>query len=45
MNRIGPSESELYFANPDGSREYNLPNRSGFDYHASYSYDGKHPTR
>src|SRR5947209_20377210 len=41
MNRIGPSKSELYVANADGSKERKLLPDSGFDYHASYSYDGK----
>ncbi len=41
MNRIGPSKSELYVANPDGTGEHKLLSSSGFDYHASYSYDGK----
>jgi dipeptidyl aminopeptidase/acylaminoacyl peptidase len=41
MNRIGPARSELYVANADGSAEHKLLNSSAFDYHASYSYDGK----
>jgi Tol biopolymer transport system component len=41
MNRIGPSKSELYVANPEGTGEHKLLSTSGFDYHASYSYDGK----
>ena len=41
MNRIGPSKSELYVANADGSGEHKLLNFWSFDYHASYSYDGK----
>src|SRR5947209_4027211 len=41
MNRIGPSRSELYLANADGSGERKLLPDSGFNYHASYSYDGK----
>jgi Tol biopolymer transport system component len=41
MNRIGPSKSELYVANSDGSDEHKLLPSDGFDYHASYSYDGK----
>jgi Tol biopolymer transport system component len=41
MNRIGPSNSELYVANADGTGEHKLLAVSGFDYHASYSYDGK----
>jgi Tol biopolymer transport system component len=41
MNRIGPSQSELYIANADGTGERKLLQGSGFDYHASYSYDGR----
>lgn len=41
MNRIGPSVSELYMANTDGSNERKLFEKSGFDYHASFSPDGK----
>jgi Tol biopolymer transport system component len=41
MNRIGPSSSELYIANPDGTDERKLLPQSAFDYHASYSTDGK----
>src|SRR4051812_31915258 len=41
MNRIGPSQSELYIANADGTGERKLLQGSSFDYHASYSYDGK----
>jgi len=41
MNRIGPSHSELYVANADGSGERKLFPVSGFDYHASFSADGK----
>ncbi len=41
MNRIGPSASELYIANVDGTAERKLFATSGFDYHASYSVDGK----
>jgi Tol biopolymer transport system component len=40
MNRIGPSVSELFIANADGSNEHKLFEKSGFDYHASYSVDG-----
>ena len=39
MNRIGPSKSELYLADADGGNERKLV--SGFDYHASFSSDGK----
>jgi Tol biopolymer transport system component len=41
MNRLGPSQSELYIANADGSGERKLFPTSGFDYHASFSADGK----
>ncbi len=41
MNRIGPSSSDLYVANADGSAEHRLLAAGGFDYHASYSPDGK----
>ena len=41
MNRIGPSSSELYVANHDGSGERKLFPASAFDYHASYSPDGR----
>ena len=41
MNRIGPSASTLYVANADGSDERPLLATSGFDYHASYSADGR----
>lgn len=41
MNRIGPSSSELYIANADGSNERKLLSRSVFDYHAAFSADGR----
>lgn len=42
MNRIGPTQSELYVANADGSGERKLFSTTGtFDYDANYSYDGK----
>lgn len=41
MNRIGPSTSELYIANADGSGERKVFPLRSFDYHASYSPDGK----
>jgi Tol biopolymer transport system component len=41
MNRIGPSASTLYVANADGSDDHELLASSGFDYHASYSADGR----
>ena len=39
-NRIGPSISERYVANADGSAKHKWLPTSGFDYHASYSADG-----
>ena len=41
MNRIGPSSSELFVANSDGTGEHPLLAKSGFDYHASYAANGK----
>jgi Tol biopolymer transport system component len=41
MNRIGPSVSDLYIANPDGTSERRLLPVGGFDYHATYSQDGQ----
>ena len=41
MNRIGPSSSELYIANADGTGERKFLENSVFDYHACYSADGK----
>ena len=41
MNRIGPSVSELYVSNADGTGEHKLFATTGFDYHASFSYEGK----
>jgi Tol biopolymer transport system component len=41
MNRIGPSRSELFVANADGSGEHKLLTTSGFDYNASFSADGQ----
>ncbi len=41
MNRIAPSSSELFVANADGSGERKLLPRSGYDYNASFSTDGK----
>ncbi len=42
MNRIGPSTSELYIADADGSNERKLlgPN-SRFEYHARFAPDGR----
>lgn len=39
--RIGPTTSELYVANADGSDEHRLIPSDGFDYHGSFSPDGK----
>ncbi|EOD44421.1 putative tat pathway signal sequence domain-containing protein [Neofusicoccum parvum UCRNP2] len=42
MNRIGPSTSELYIADSDGTNErLLLSNSSSFEYHASFSLDGE----
>ena len=41
LNRIAPSVSELYVATADGSNERKLLGDNTFDYHASYSPDGK----
>lgn len=41
MNRIGPSTSDLYIANVDGSNERKLFAGSSFDYHASFAPDGQ----
>lgn len=41
MNRIGPSASELFIANGDGTGERKLLPTSGLDYHASYSANGQ----
>ncbi|WP_439489796.1 hypothetical protein [Algoriphagus sp.] len=41
MNRIGPSVSELYVANADGTDERKLFEEEGYDYHASFSVDGE----
>jgi Tol biopolymer transport system component len=39
--RIGPTTSELYIANADGSNEHRLIKSDGFDYHGAFSPDGK----
>ncbi len=41
MNRIGPSSSQLYVSNIDGTgeRPFSLP--ATFDYHASFASDGR----
>ncbi|KAK7750485.1 hypothetical protein SLS62_007564 [Diatrype stigma] len=42
MNRIGPSTSELYVADADGSNERKLLKEdSQFEYHATFSPDGQ----
>lgn len=41
MNRISPSGSTLYVADSDGAKERPLLNTNTFDYHASFSPDGK----
>ena len=40
MNRIGPSASELFIANSDGTGERRFLATPAFDYHASFSADG-----
>ena len=41
MNRIGPSSSDLYVANADGSGERKLLQNAVFEYNASFAPDGK----
>jgi Tol biopolymer transport system component len=41
MNRIGPSASELYIANADGTGERKFLRDSIFEYHASFASDGQ----
>jgi Tol biopolymer transport system component len=41
FNRIGPSASDLYIANADGSGEHKLMDTPGFDYGARFSADGQ----
>ena len=41
FNRIGPTKSELYVANADGTGEHKLLDSAGFDYNARFSQDGK----
>jgi Tol biopolymer transport system component len=41
MNRIGPTASELYISNADGTNERKLLPHSVFEYNASFSADGK----
>lgn len=40
MNRIGPSSSELYVANADGTGERKFLESAAFDYHATYAPHG-----
>ncbi len=41
MNRLGPSMSELYIANADGTNERKLSSGSDFEYNARFSADGE----
>ncbi|HUO23075.1 MAG TPA: hypothetical protein VMU59_11220 [Caulobacteraceae bacterium] len=41
FNRIGPTKSELYVANADGTGSHKLIATPGFDYDAHFSDDGK----
>lgn len=41
MNRIGPTRSTLFVADADGTHEHPLLPTTGFDYHATYSPDGR----
>lgn len=41
FNRIGPTRSELYVANADGSGEHKLFASTALEYNARFSYDGK----
>jgi Tol biopolymer transport system component len=41
VNRVGPSASELYIANGDGTGEKKLFSAAAFDYDASFSADGQ----
>lgn len=41
FNRIGPTKSQLYVANADGSGEHRLIAADGFDYAARFSDDGQ----
>ncbi len=41
MNRIGPSSSDLYIANADGTGERKLLQNAVFEYNASFAPDGK----
>ena len=41
LNRIGPSASQLYIANADGTNERKLVESGTLDYNASFSADGQ----
>jgi len=41
LNRIGPSASQLFIANADGSNELKLVNSGTLDYNANFSADGQ----
>jgi Tol biopolymer transport system component len=41
VDRVGPTVSDLYVANADGTGEHKLLSTPGFDYHASFSSDGQ----
>ena len=41
LNRLGPTTSELFIANADGTGERKLLSTSEMDYSASFSRDGK----
>ncbi len=41
MNRIAPSRSALYIANADGTNARQLLDHGAFDYHASFTPDGR----
>src|SRR5437016_9844658 len=41
LNRLGPTTSELFIANGDGTGERKLLSTSETDYSASFSRDGK----
>ena len=41
LNRIGPSASQLFIANADGSNERQLVDSGTLDYNASFSADGQ----
>ncbi|NRR29604.1 PD40 domain-containing protein [Oxalobacteraceae bacterium] len=41
LNRIGPTKSELYVSNADGSGEHKLLNTPGYEYNARFSNDAQ----